>query len=103
MKIEYIKMTLNEAIEHAKEIAKTSCGDCAKEHGQLVGWLEELVAFKLVAPTPADVRPVVRGKWTLHDDGSGTCSECGIRQMLVWNDDSWMNYCGNCGADMRGR
>lgn len=50
----------------------------------------------------ADVRPVVRGKWTLHDDGSGTCSECGIRQMLVWDDDGWMNYCGNCGALMEG-
>ena len=51
---------------------------------------------------PANVRPVVRGKWTLHDDGSGTCSECGIRQMLVWDDDNWMNYCGNCGACMEG-
>lgn len=34
-------MTLDEAIEHAREIA--SCGgECAEEHAQLAEWLEEL-------------------------------------------------------------
>lgn len=57
---------------------------------------------KIINVPPADVRPIRRGRWTLHDDWSGTCSECGIRQMLVWDADGWMNYCPNCGADMRG-
>ena len=48
----------------------------------------------------ADVRPVVHGKWILHDDGSGTCSNCKTRQMLIYDDDSWQHYCGNCGSKM---
>ena len=43
-----------------------------------------------------------KGKWTFHKDGSGTCSECGITQKAVWDMDNWQNYCGHCGADMRG-
>lgn len=52
------KMTLQEAIDHCREVAK-GCSDCAKEHEQLADWLEELLAFKHVADTPADVKPVV--------------------------------------------
>lgn len=42
-----------------------------------------------------------RGKWTLRKDGSGICSECGTRQIAVWDMDRWQNFCGHCGADMR--
>jgi hypothetical protein len=37
-------MTLEEAIQHAKEVAERlgGCSECAKEHLQLVAWLEEL-------------------------------------------------------------
>jgi len=49
----------------------------------------------------ADVRPVVRGKWTLNKDGSGTCSECGFIQNSCWDLDNWDNFCHHCGADMR--
>lgn len=42
-----------------------------------------------------------RGKWTLHKDGSGTCSECHFRQANIWDLDNWQNFCGHCGADMR--
>jgi hypothetical protein len=49
----------------------------------------------------ADVRPVVRGKWTLNKDGSGTCSECGFVQNSCWDLDNWDNFCHHCGADMR--
>ena len=48
----------------------------------------------------ADVRPVARGRWKLHDDGSGTCSVCGFRQKAVWDMDNAQNYCGHCGAEM---
>ena len=42
-----------------------------------------------------------KGKWRLHKDGSGTCSECGFTQKYVWDMDGWQNFCGHCGADMR--
>lgn len=41
-------MTLEEAIEHAKDIVKdtSECTDCRMEHKQLTGWLEELLAYR---------------------------------------------------------
>ncbi len=51
---------------------------------------------------PADVVEVVHGEWKFNKDGSGTCNQCGITQKNVWNYDGWQNYCGHCGADMRG-
>ena len=47
-------------------------------------------------------RPVVRGKWRLNKDGSGTCKQCGWTAKDVWDEDGWQNFCGQCGADMRG-
>lgn len=48
----------------------------------------------------ADVRPVVRGKWTRVDyEPCGhdyICSECGCKSDGPWN------FCHDCGADMRG-
>ena len=44
-------MTLNEAIEHAKEKAKTLTGDCADQHHQLALWLEELVELRQIMKT----------------------------------------------------
>ena len=36
-------MTLDEAIQHAKEQAcKLGCTECGQEHNQLAEWLEEL-------------------------------------------------------------
>lgn len=40
------------------------------------------------------------GKWTLHGDGSATCSECHFRQAWVWDPDNWQRFCGHCGAEM---
>ena len=60
----------------------------------------------------ADVRPVVRGKW-MHttqplgwrDEDCAECSVCGVDFVLdEWAMDDFknlMNYCPNCGADMR--
>lgn len=40
-------MTLDEAIEHSKERAENEkCPLCAKEHGQLAKWLEELKEWR---------------------------------------------------------
>ena len=55
---ELIKMTLDEAIQHSKEVAKKEkdkllkvgdeyiCSECGKEHERLVEWLEELKNYK---------------------------------------------------------
>lgn len=42
------------------------------------------------------------GRWKLNDDGSGTCDQCGTIQSNVWDYDHSQNFCGHCGADMRG-
>lgn len=40
------KMTLDEAIQHALDVAKKSCGHCAVMHSQLAAWLMELKTFR---------------------------------------------------------
>lgn len=56
--------------------------------------------YKAVRNVPsADVRPVVRGKWTQGGDGCEYCSECKYCMEL---DGYTFNFCPNCGADMRG-
>lgn len=55
---------------------------------------------------PADVRPVVRGKWELDSRGLYSCSCCGQSAPYDVQADIieyWphLNYCPNCGADMR--
>lgn len=54
---------------------------------------------------PADVRPVVRGKWQKEDDGTlfYRCSACG-KALYGCFAEIYMgevHYCPNCGADMR--
>ena len=51
----------------------------------------------------AGVVEVKRGRWVSHHpDGSAICSVCGRKQKDVWDFDNWQNFCGHCGADMRG-
>lgn len=64
--------------------------------GELLFEAAEVIE-KLIA---ADVAPVVRGRWELHKDGSGTCKRCHTKQKAVWDIDRWQNYCGHCGARM---
>ena len=99
------EMTLQEAIDHAREVANglhpniDGCSECAKQHGQLADWLEELQAFKRVGATPADVRPVVRGRWIPFTSEAAWdiwyCSACDIGFA------HHMDFCPHCGADMR--
>ena len=52
---------------------------------------------------PADVRPVVRGKWIADGDGyhwTYNCSICGWKDGYPFNERH--NYCPNCGAMMIG-
>ena len=40
------KMSLDEAIQHAKEVASQRCIECAEQHDQLAEWLEELKQYR---------------------------------------------------------
>ena len=55
---------------------------------------------------PADVRPVVRGRWEWNEDnGYYYCSECGAVSPREDQDGEYCdcpNYCPICGADTRG-
>ena len=86
-----------------------ACGECKEACEEFDGFYADCNqcllhgVLKAFADLPAaDVRPVVRGTWTLNKDGSGTCSECGFVQNSCWDLDDWDNFCHHCGADMRG-
>lgn len=91
------RLTLDEAIKHAKEVAKTNlaeatynfpnlkeyydnCLECANQHNQLAEWLEELKSFKeveeqgLLVRLPANNKEIyiISSRWTV-------CSEFGSR------------------------
>ena len=100
---EYIeKQTAIDAINH-----ELLCGSTADACG-----LE--TAYDLIHDLkPADVRPVVRGRWVVNQTAMGTnysvCSECEKEfcfrtdyGTLIKIDLSGTNYCPNCGAEMRG-
>ena len=94
-------MTLQEAIEHAKEVA-CGCRKCAEEHEQLAGWLEELLKYKQIAETPSDVQPIVYGYWIEDDDGDGRhCSQCGEDYCYLIEPCERYKYCPSCGVEMR--
>ena len=42
---------------------------------------------------PADVRPVVRGKWKLLEGGKGLCSKCNRVFKEVWDYDTADSFC----------
>lgn len=64
---------------------------------------EDYVEKRVVDKMPTiEARPVERGEWRLNKDGSGTCKQCGWTAKDVWDEDGWQNFCGQCGADMRG-
>jgi len=77
-------MTLDEAIQHAREVAQSGCSECCKEHEQLAEWLEELQQRRAAEQDSLDamrsqIEKVVRterddGDWyaALLQDGSWT-------------------------------
>ena len=65
---------------------------------------EDIYARAVISEAPTvDAVPVVHGRWIFHDDGSGTCNQCGIRQSAIWDYDNSQNFCGHCGAKMDGK
>lgn len=76
---------------------KYSLGDIGRmEH--------DIIVNALLYAKPADVRPMVRGRWIeKYDDFiAGTCSACGWDSIRYEDDVIGMNYCPNCGAYMKG-
>lgn len=56
-------MTLEEAINHAEEVAVTSCDECREEHEQLSAWLKELKRIKedsIIIPNNSTVWEVAK-------------------------------------------
>ena len=117
-------MDIQEAIEHAKDVANKNylegmlchanpdddhldaCIECAREHEQLAEWLEELQQYKQLG-TLKEVREAVERKKpktpTYDGDGyaDGTfvwdewiCPRCGTRYDFEYDD---YDYCPNCG------
>lgn len=71
-----------------------------EETGEWVIKMEK--AEELLEAIPAaDVRPVVRGTWLFDRGDVCKCSNCGwetsVRKAMR------INFCPNCGADMRGK
>lgn len=112
------RLTLEEAIVHAKEVAeknyrgadfesidyidddiKTNCIKCAEEHMQLAEWLEELKSYKALDEQGLLVRlpcPVGTTVWDICGMDIRENVVCGIecgkngKQFLWANHDEWL-------------
>ena len=112
------RLTLEEAIVHAKEVAeknyrgadfesidyidddiKTNCIKCAEEHMQLAEWLEELKSYKEAEEQGLLVRlpcPVGTTVWDICGRDIRENVVCGIecgkngKQFLWANHDEWL-------------
>ena len=116
-----MSMTLEEAIEHAEDIATSAIGcECREEHRQLAIWLRELqeirkdhdywkekahsyeqTIFKLTDAISKQPE-ITTGEWELKDH-QWECDKCGCR-INVKNPldcDKWnYYYCPHCGTKM---
>ena len=58
-------MTLDEAIQHAQEVADSGCDQCTKDHQQLADWLRELKELRKVGWRPASEKSNIRNGETV--------------------------------------
>lgn len=66
-----------------------------------IGRMErDIIVDALLYAKPADVRPVVRGRWIDYDDDYGAYC-CSVCEQNAPEDTEWP-YCPNCGAYMKG-
>lgn len=110
------RLTLDEAIKHAKEVAKTNlaeatynfpdlkeyydnCSECANQHNQLAEWLEELKSFKEAEEQGLLVRlpcPIGTTVWDIcgmdirENVLSGIECDKDGKQFLWANEDEWL-------------
>lgn len=71
---------------------------------------DKVKMFKLIEEAPAvDAEIVVHGRWEVNTDNftpGYRCSVCGYNKPMIAGEgisQEPMNYCNNCGADMRER
>lgn len=73
-----------------------------KEKYLCCGWLPEMSEEEFDAFPAADVRPVVRGRWSEKPYLLGTTNVCSVCGENYGMPHGKYNFCPNCGADMRG-
>ena len=84
----------------AKEGKKRFCA--IAQPAEYKGVIHLVVPISEIDKLPTvDAVEVVHSSWILNNDGSGTCKNCHRTTKDCWDYDRWMNYCPNCGADMR--
>lgn len=86
-------MTLDEAIEHAREVSSQKCAECKKEHEQLANWLEELRQLKNVIGDTYDINKL---KKLVEADKDGRCIVLPCKTVFVPTWDAGPNCDGNC-------
>lgn len=72
-------MTLDEAIQHCYQRAEENrieCEECAKEHEQLAGWLEELKQYREGSKMECEFC-----KFEMLDDTEYPCSDCKLNHL----------------------
>lgn len=88
----------DELVSYFKAIATEELRDGSVERVLGAGVIATM-ALEIKKFPAADVRPVVRGRWIVHDYGAGDinyeCSEC--KEISCCG----ANFCPDCGADMR--
>lgn len=91
----------------------------------LYGAIKQLHELKMAEDMPIYYKPVIaevinvllmdaqeekHGKWIHNDNNLDTCSICGspiplhkveFKGVVIWEDNSFVKYCPNCGAEMR--
>ena len=83
-------MTIDEAIEHAREVAsrkfddRVHCISCAEEHEQLAEWLEELKAYREIR-TVEECKNSVLDIQKAYNKAIDDCKELTFRQVVYYD------------------
>lgn len=83
-------MTINEAIRHAEDVARSCDTDCGREHRQLAVWLKELCAKrKTLARVQRYAKTMV--------DATAKCKSCHLKGKSFRGEPCFWHY--DCGLD----
>ena len=74
--------------------------DVLMPNAEYKGRYDIVTAYDIANAPTIELKPQKKGKWINNRDVSWMCSECG-KWLDVLQGDVKMNYCPNCGADMR--
>ena len=116
-------MTVQEAIEHARKVARDKradadwkwrhgrlnaddCISCAEEHEQLTEWLEELEQYRALGTVEelkeAREKQIPKNVIVEDDGDSLLCPSCGLELMgSITDHDHDPYYCFECGKALK--